>query len=191
MHIYLIEPSGELKGPVDLPSVPGIGLQTPSNAIVLDEPLPASSPGRVWAIIDAQPPLQVEDARGLYYHTDSGSQFTQSELGPLPDGLTSKPRPDPYHVWDGARWVVDSVALATHLAVTERTWRDSEIIRYEWLISRHRAEIDLQRDTTLSNERFRVLLAYLQSLRDWPQSSDFPDPTQRPIAPPWIAEHNQ
>lgn len=76
-------------------------------------------------------------------------------------------------------------------ATTERTWRDSEIDANEWLISRHRAELDLRRETTLTAEQYTELLEYLQALRDWPATEAFPDSTQRPPAPPWIAEHTQ
>ncbi|WP_433916234.1 phage tail assembly chaperone [Pseudomonas protegens] len=36
-----------------------------------------------------------------------------------------------------------------------------------------------------------VLLDYIQALRDWPQSTDFPDDQRRPAAPPWIAKQTQ
>jgi hypothetical protein len=76
-------------------------------------------------------------------------------------------------------------------ATTERTWRDSEIDANEWLIFRHRAELDLHRETTLTAEQYTELLEYLQALRDWPATEAFPDSTQRPPAPPWIAEYTQ
>jgi hypothetical protein len=59
-----------------------------------------------------------------------------------------------------------------------------------WLRERHRDEQDLQRSTTLSDERFAELLTYLQSLRDWPQSEQFPEIEHRPVAPPWIVEQS-
>ncbi|WP_443693039.1 hypothetical protein ACRZ5O_06765 [Pseudomonas protegens] len=69
-----------------------------------------------------------------------------------------------------------------------RTWRDGEIERVKWLRERHRDELDRNRSTTLSGEQFVQLLDYIQALRDWPQSTDFPDDQRRPAAPPWIAE---
>lgn len=188
MHFYLIDPSGVLSGPVVLPEVPGLGIQVPANVIALDESLSPAASEMVWAVLDCQAPVQIEDARGLYYHTDTGAQFTQSELGPLPDGLTAEPRPDPFHTWNGTQWVADLTALAAHHTASERTWRDGEIATHEWLVSRHRAEIDLLRATTLSSERFRVLLEYLQALRDWPAAAAFPASAERPVAPSWLAE---
>ncbi|MDU9402522.1 phage tail assembly chaperone [Pseudomonas sp. zfem004] len=191
MYIYLIESSGALCGPVDVPNVPGIGLQLPGNAIALDEALAKPNAGQVWAKIDSQAPVQVEDRRGLYFRTDSGEQVNHFELGPLPRELTEMPRPDSLHFWDGQAWTLDTAAKAAHDAATERDWRDAQILGHEWFISRHRAERDLQRATTLSTERFNELLAYVQTLRDWPASEAFPSIDNRPVAPPWVAEYIQ
>ncbi|WP_323115177.1 phage tail assembly chaperone [Pseudomonas guariconensis] len=76
-------------------------------------------------------------------------------------------------------------------ATTERTWRDGEIAAHEWLVSRHRAEVELQRDTTLTAEQYAELLQYLQALRDWPATEAFPNSAQRPPAPRWIAEQTK
>ena len=77
------------------------------------------------------------------------------------------------------------------LEAAERAWRDASVSAVLWLRERHRDEQDLQRSTTLTGERFAELLAYLQSLRDWPQSEQFPEAEHRPVAPPWIAEQTQ
>lgn len=76
-------------------------------------------------------------------------------------------------------------------ADVERAWRDGEIATHEWLVFRHRGELELQRETTLTAEQYTELLEYLQALRDWPATEAFPDSTQRPTAPPWIAEQTQ
>ena len=81
--------------------------------------------------------------------------------------------------------------LAADPTEAERAWRDGEIAAHEWLVSRHRAEVELQRDTTLTAEQYAELLQYLQALRDWPAAEAFPDSAQRPVAPPWIAEQTQ
>ncbi|QWA30506.1 phage tail assembly chaperone [Pseudomonas sp. RC3H12] len=77
------------------------------------------------------------------------------------------------------------------IAAAERAWRDAAVTAVLWLRERHRDEQDLQRSTTLSDERFAELLTYLQSLRDWPQSAQFPEIEHRPVAPPWITEQTQ
>lgn len=74
---------------------------------------------------------------------------------------------------------------------TERLWRDGAIADVRWLRERHRDEQDMQQDTTLTAEQFGKLLVYLQQLRDWPQSPDFPDREDRPVAPDWIADQTE
>ncbi|MBC3489900.1 phage tail assembly chaperone [Pseudomonas taiwanensis] len=76
-------------------------------------------------------------------------------------------------------------------AAAERGWRDAEISATEWLVSRHRDEVDMQLSTSLTAEQFAELLTYRQALRDWPAAVGFPDSTQRPVAPAWVAEQNQ
>lgn len=72
--------------------------------------------------------------------------------------------------------------------VTERLWRDGMLVKACAVRDRHRDEQELFRQTTLTPERFVELLGYIQKLRDWPQSTAFPDSTQRPVAPAWLAE---
>lgn len=76
------------------------------------------------------------------------------------------------------------------LAERERVWRDGVITSCQWLRDRHRDEQDMQLPTTLTPGQFSELLVYRQGLRDWPQSSLFPDVEQRPAAPSWIAEQH-
>lgn len=71
------------------------------------------------------------------------------------------------------------------LAAIERKWRDEEVSSTEWLVTRHRDELDLRRDTTLSDEQFGEVLLYRQELRDWPLSPDFPIAERRPVRPAW------
>ncbi|MGK8935309.1 tail fiber assembly protein [Pluralibacter gergoviae] len=49
-----------------------------------------------------------EDHRGLtVYRTDSGAAVRITELGPLPDGVTSLAPDGSYQKWDGSQWVAD------------------------------------------------------------------------------------
>ncbi|RMQ45924.1 hypothetical protein ALQ04_01669 [Pseudomonas cichorii] len=84
--------------------------------------------------------------------------------------------------------LVDPPVDAGYVATQERAWRDSVIEQLKWLSERHRDEQDMGRPLTLTDDQFLELLNYLQLLRDWPQSPDFPDAEKRPAAPPWIAE---
>jgi len=73
----------------------------------------------------------------------------------------------------------------------ERAWRDAELASVMWLRERHRDQQEIGGSTTLSDVQFAELLVYMQALRDWPQSPDFPTLEQRPAAPAWIAEQAQ
>lgn len=81
--------------------------------------------------------------------------------------------------------------LKPDFSEVERQWRDVELESLNWLRERHRDEQDLAVSTTLTPEQFAQLLTYMQQLRDWPQSPDFPDHEQRPHRPDWIATPTQ
>lgn len=70
----------------------------------------------------------------------------------------------------------------------ERLWRDAELQLNEWLVTRHRDELALERLPTLSTEQYLELLTYRQQLRDWPVADAFPDSAGRPVLPSWISE---
>lgn len=97
---------------------------------------------------------------------------------------------------DGLRVIsaTEAMALAAspepslNLDVIEREWRDADLVAIAWLRDRHRDQREIEALTTLSAEQFRELLVYMQALRDWPQSHDFPIRGQRPTPPAWIAE---
>lgn len=76
-------------------------------------------------------------------------------------------------------------------AAAERAWRANEINTTEWLVNRHRDELGMQLATTMTAEQFAELLTYRQTLRDWPQSNDFPNTASRPRRPAWIASQVQ
>lgn len=78
---------------------------------------------------------------------------------------------------------IEPVASDVDIAAQERAWRDAEINRIKWLRERHRDEQEMGGVLTLSGEEFGELLHYLQALRDWPQSTVFPDAGQRPTPP--------
>lgn len=107
MHIYLADNMGVLIGPVELPVIPGIGVQVPSNAIQLPAELPESAAGKVWALVGGQP-QQLADHRGQVYSTNTGEPLQHADLGELPAGLTFEPRPSPDHSWNGNAWAFDA-----------------------------------------------------------------------------------
>lgn len=87
----------------------------------------------------------------------------------------------------GFPYLIDAPEAVPDFVAHERVWRDSELFSVMWLRERHRDQVELSEQTTLTAEEYAEVLVYLQLLRDWPQSSDFPDSEHRPIAPSWIA----
>lgn len=88
----------------------------------------------------------------------------------------------------GLPYLVDAPEPLQDLAEQERRWRDGKLSAMVGLRDRHRDQIEIKVVTTLSADQFTELLVYMQALRDWPQSSDFPESQRRPTAPDWIAE---
>ena len=68
----------------------------------------------------------------------------------------------------------------------ERSWRDTVIESVKWVRERHRDEIDLGGKTTITGDMFSELLTFIQELRDWPKSSEFPLEDGRPKPPVWL-----
>jgi len=65
----------------------------------------------------------------------------------------------------------------------ERFWRDTELVRTDMFVTRHRDELDAGRATTLTEQMYQQLQRYRLALRDWPDQDSFPDEVLRPKAP--------
>ncbi|OAE17626.1 hypothetical protein A2T76_03515 [Pseudomonas brenneri] len=74
------------------------------------------------------------------------------------------------------------------LAEKARRWRDGVISASEWIVARHRDEVDMGQETQITPEQFSELLRYRQALRDWPTVDGFPAAELRPIPPDWLAD---
>lgn len=74
------------------------------------------------------------------------------------------------------------------LAEKERRWRDLVISTTEWIVTRHRDEVDMGQETQITPEQFSELLRYRQALRDWPAAEGFPAADLRPTPPDWLAD---
>lgn len=93
------------------------------------------------------------------------------------------------HDAQGLPILMNPLPLTTEArSVRERLWRDAEIESVKWLRERHRDQLDMGEPTTLMPEQFGELLTYIQALRDWPQSPDFPDSQYRPARPVWTVD---
>jgi len=95
------------------------------------------------------------------------------------------------HDEQGLPYLIDAPVQLPDLETQEREWRDAELSAVMWLRDRHRDQLDIGAATSLTADQFNELLVYIQALRDWPQSPDFPALDQRPAAPPWIADQAQ
>lgn len=85
----------------------------------------------------------------------------------------------------GLPHLIDAPEAEPDLAAPEREWRDSELASVMWLRERHRDQLEIEAPTSIDAEQFKELLSYMQALRDWPQSADFPDSKSRPGRPEW------
>lgn len=56
-----------------------------------------------------------------------------------------------------------------------RELRNVELDGLSWLIERHKEEVELGINTTLSSEEYQKILRYKQYLRDMPQDNNFPN----------------
>ncbi|WP_339079022.1 hypothetical protein [Pseudomonas sp. TMP9] len=113
MHTYIEDSARVLTGPVELPVTPGVGIQIPSNAIQVEALLDEPPAGRVWALVNGQP-QQLADHRGAVYSTATGAAEHHAELGELPEGLTSTPRPSADHLWSRGAWAFDAAKQAAN-----------------------------------------------------------------------------
>jgi len=95
------------------------------------------------------------------------------------------------HDAQGLPYLIDAPEVLPDPAAQERQWRDAELASVMWLRERHRDQLEIEAPTSIDAEQFKGLLSYIQALRDWPQSSDFPQIEHRPVAPPWIAEQTE
>lgn len=83
--------------------------------------------------------------------------------------------------------LVEPAASSEALLVSiERAWRSKVLEATQWLVLRDSEELEVGEGTTLSSDEFKSLLAYRQSLRDWPSAPDFPDADYRPVMPGWL-----
>ncbi|MFL1492608.1 phage tail assembly chaperone [Pseudomonas antarctica] len=87
--------------------------------------------------------------------------------------------------------LIDVVLDVPDSAVRERMWRDGELASVMWLRERHRDQVEIKADTTLSTDQFKELMVYMQALRDWPQSAEFPGIEHRPAALAWLSEQQK
>ncbi|NUU35629.1 phage tail protein [Pseudomonas sp. C2B4] len=73
----------------------------------------------------------------------------------------------------------------------ERRWRNGTLAITDCVVTRQRDELEQGTATTLTAEQYLDLQVYRRKLRDWPQTTGFPEADQRPVAPPWLTKQEQ
>lgn len=97
------------------------------------------------------------------------------------------PMPNEGDLWDGQQFTVPPPPIMEDRSTVLRRLRDHLIERTDWLVQRHRDELDMKHETTLSAASFAALLEYRQALRDLPVAAGFPN-LEMPSMPDGIAE---
>lgn len=72
------------------------------------------------------------------------------------------------------------------LGFDARYQRDNILKSQQWIIERHRDELEHLIATTLTAEQYTELQTYRQQLRDWPAQPGWPD-IEMPAPPDWLA----
>lgn len=112
----------------------------------------------------------VEDHRGeVVYCIDTAQKVTITDLGCRPESMTTLVPPE-YPIWDAEAksWTTDTAARDMDLAISKRSERDQMIDECQWMINRHKDEVELSMSTSLSSGQYGELLSYRQALRDMP-----------------------
>ncbi|NUU35150.1 phage tail assembly chaperone [Pseudomonas sp. C2B4] len=90
---------------------------------------------------------------------------------------------------DGYPVLVDPPAPPPeYFAEIERAWRDGQLAATDGVVSRHRDELEAGQETTLTLAQYAELQAYRRTLRNWPESGEFPLTEHRPSAPLWLSD---
>ncbi|MFJ2364466.1 tail fiber assembly protein [Pseudomonas sp. NPDC087697] len=179
MYIYFVDASGILSRSIELPIVPGMGIQMPSDCVGLDVELSIAEPCYVWCWVDGKP-VQIEDHRGSYYSIQDGSQVDYLELGPLPDSLTALARPSQFYVWVNSEWQLDAAAQTEALRVQVLQARDQKLRDAATRIEPLQDAVDL--DDASAGEvallkkwkQYRVALNRIQEQTSFPENTEWP-----------------
>lgn len=66
-----------------------------------------------------------------------------------------------------------------------RAARDEAIASSMWIAERHRSEVSIGAESTITEQQYIQLLTYHQSLRDWPAQPGWPE-IDMPTEPDWL-----
>ena len=192
-YYYVVDETNQLiTGPIDLPVTPGIGVQIPGNVIVLTELLPAPEDGYVWVCRNAQASQLIDLRNRFVYRKDNGNYVYWSELGPLPDYLTVKGRPNSYYFWKDDDWVLDIEAERAGLAAQADSERDNRLreviirvapLQYAYDVGEATAE---QSASLQAWKRYALNLARIELQADYPSVIEWPTAPARFVNSPTV-----
>lgn len=179
MPDYLINDVGALVGPVVFPVVPGLGVQLPSNAVELPHELSRPESGFAWAWVDGAPQT-LPDHRGTVFQVQTGVPTRWEALGVLPDGVTDKPRPGEYYVWQDGDWQLDQVAKEAGEQVRVLGERDNSLREAAMRMAPLQYAVDLgdasqqERSALLDWKRYCVALNRIEQQVGYPLEVEWP-----------------
>lgn len=153
----------------------------------LDQPPTPGAKEAARRLADGSAWELVEDHRGAVFSTADRTEVVLDDLGALPDGYTDVEPTSIYDVWDNGAWVASTAAQLAAEKLAARLVRDQAIADSQWLVDRHRDQVEVSMATTLTTDQFSALLVYRQALRDWPSVADFPADATKPAAPGWLS----
>lgn len=173
-------------------------------------PLKAADVGKIWVWNTKKNPVtdvdfgddgtgtwqQKEDHRKDNLYNSDGKYSLESDyngksyngIGAIPSWLTKTEKPSQFHNLVNGEWVEDTVAKTESEKSAERVWRDNKISQIEWIKQRHRDQKEQNIVTTITDVQYDSLLLYIQELRDWPASVNFPEESSRPVEPEFISQ---
>ncbi|WP_085632111.1 MULTISPECIES: tail fiber assembly protein [unclassified Pseudomonas] len=187
---YVNELTQEMTGPVELPEYPGLGVVVPGNAIGLPEALPAAEPGHVWVWRDQQAVQLIDLRNRTVYFKENGNALYWIQLGPLPDHLTVKPRPNAYCFWKEGDWVLDEEAERAGLAAQADIDRDNRLreavirvapLQYAYELGEAGSD---QVAMMQAWKRYAIHLSQIEQQADYPRNIVWPVAPGRTAVPP-------
>lgn len=93
---------------------------------------------------------------------------------------------------DGKPVLADPPApTAEQLAASTRQQRDALIAASDWIVARHRDQVEGSVKVSLTSAQYAALMDYRQSLRDVPAQKGFPPSVSWPVPPDWLAALTQ
>ena len=93
----------------------------PANCVEATPPQPKENHAAKW-----QPETQtwkyLPDYRGkIVYDTTTGAEIVISELGGMPENVTTNPKPSEHHTWNGNAWVISAETAAQQFQAAKTT----------------------------------------------------------------------